>query len=86
MEPVRYVEKLEIDDVRVLLNKNQFEKKHIQTWSSKVYNVIKKIGLGYEISDGSGKKYFISELLKVNKNSKSSADNVNEKVTNLIIN
>ena len=28
LEPVRYVEKLEIDDdVRVLLNKNQFEKK-----------------------------------------------------------
>ena len=57
LEPVRYVEKLEIDDdARVLLNKNQFEKKHIQMWSSKIYKVINKLGLGYDINDGSGKK------------------------------
>ena len=66
-EPPREVETLNVgDQVRILLRNNNFEKKNLQKWSSKIYQVVEKVGVGYMLN-GEKRKYFINELLKVDK-------------------
>ena len=68
-EPPWEVETLNVGDyVRILLINNNFEKKNLQKWSRKIYQVVEKVGVGYMLN-GEKRKYFINELLKVYKNS-----------------